>query len=83
MNNEREFSDLLYFETWDNLIRHIYRDDKVSFCKCFPLLPKNTYDNSINAQHVVPTDRRVKHIGLSTTAYFYLVEFSTARNARI
>jgi len=40
-------------------------------------MPKNTYGNSINAQHVATTDRRAKYIGW-VRLYFYLVEFSNA-----
>lgn len=44
-------------------------------------MPKNTYGNSINAQHVATTDRTEKYIGW-VRLYFYLVEFSNGAAQR-
>jgi hypothetical protein len=47
-----------------------------------PLMPKNTYGNSINAQHVAPRIEE-RNILVEYWLYFYLVEFSTTRREDI
>jgi len=76
----KEFFDLLHFAIWDYIAWRIYYDDKVLFLRV-SLIPKNTYGNSINAQHVATTDRRAKYIGW-IRLYFYLVEFSNGTTQR-
>ena len=58
MMKEQNF--LIYYSSRETILLD---DDKISFCIYIPLMPKNTYGNSINAQHVATTDRRAKYIG--------------------
>lgn len=76
VNNEKAgISDLLHFATHETILHYVFTATiKYRFVHVL-LMPKNTYSNSINAQHVATTDRTEKYIG-RVRLYFYLVEFS-------
>lgn len=74
----KDQSFLIYFSSRRETILHDVFTATIKYRFVYiPLMPKNTYGNSINAQHVATTDRRAKYIGW-VRLYFYLVEFSNA-----